>query len=147
MQSGYGPQSTGRIGGAGQDQTDLGRKSPYQRPSDGVITALGPVINPPPSQGPSCPNPTPSCHPHMALPAPFLCLSTAYLLLSQPLPPLSTPTAQAYTLRETNDRASDERVCVRPINHGDGSRLELPWPPLPTHPSSLFCLRPALVAS
>lgn len=25
---------------------------------------------------------------------------------------------------------------VRPINHGDGSRLELPWPRLPTHLSS-----------
>lgn len=25
---------------------------------------------------------------------------------------------------------------VRPINHKDGSRLELPWPPLPTHLSS-----------
>lgn len=125
-----------------QGQTYLGRKSPYRSPLSGAIAASGPCRKPSPRGGPSWPtaSPTPPANHSRPLPLPVNCL----------VPPVTAPpsTAQAFALRETNDRASAERGAC-PAHKPRGWVTSGVAMAATTHQSvfPLFCLGPALVAS
>lgn len=146
MHSGHGPQSPGdRKDWRCPDKARLTWEENHPIVALSVVPSqpLDPVINLSHSQASAVP-PPPLLHSHSCpVPPPVNCL--APIAAS---PSTLYPTAQAYTLRETNDGASAERgVC--PAHKPQGWVTSGVAMAATTHPSvfPLFCLRPALMAS